>query len=516
MKKLFLLLSIACFTFSIQAQPGTLLSAKKVGTDNNFQFFDTMTNCFVFGKSVCNLGDIDGDGNTDIAIGANCSNPSSGYVFILFMDSNGGVKSYKKIAKNENGLNTTSPNAFTEFGQSITNLGDMDGDGVVDIAVGNKGSSFGGEVYILFLNIDGTVKNHSRIASNVGGFNVSLTSNQIFSYSIANIGDIDGDGVIDIAVGDYRDDDGGAERGSVYILFLNQNGTVKKHQKISQTAGGFSGNLVNSSSFGFSICKFSEKRLFIGARGDSDGTNENGSIWLLDIDSSGQVINQKKYTKSTNGFDDSLTLYCEFGGALANIGDIDGDGISEIAVGAPGYNDNGTASGAIFIIALDSNDDIKFLKRFSNSVGNLPFTFDEFDLFGISISNIGDYNKDKKLDIIVGSSREDAPSRINKGRLNLLFLDGIEHDLSTSKLSTNSKSISVYPNPADSKIKVAINSSTLHQADVMITDVSGKICLSLQNFDLSNEIDVSLLKAGVYFIRLQTSEGIFQSKFIVQ
>jgi hypothetical protein len=40
--------------------------------------------------------------------------------------------------------------------------------------------------------------------------------------------------------------------------------------------------------------------------------------------------------------------------------------------------------------------------------------------------------------------------------------------------------------------------------------------LSIQNFNLENEIDVSLLRAGVYFVRLQTSEGIFQSKLIVQ
>ncbi len=512
MKKTLILLSIICIAYSTQAQPGTLLSAKKVGADNSFEFFDTLTTMRGFGRGLCGIGDINGDGITDFAIGAVDISNSTGVVFILFMDLNGEVKSYTKITKNVGGLNTSSPNAFTEFGQSIANLGDMDGDGVVDIAVGNKGSGFGGEVYILFLNSDGTVKNHSRIASNVGGFVHTITTNQHFSRSIANIGDIDGDGVVDIAVGNDLDGDGGINKGSVYILHLNSNGTVKKFQKISQTTGGFSGTLGPDSRFGISVCLYKEKRIIVGAITDSSINGYNGAIWILDIDSNGTVQTEKKVSDASSGFNDTLSNLAYFGSSLANIGDLDGDSITEIAIGADGYNDINTRTGAVFIISFDENDNIKFLRRFSNSVGDLPFTFGQSSRFGNSISSIGDFNKNKKLDIIVGSYGENG----SRGRLNLLFLDGIEHDLSTSKLSTNSRSISVYPNPADSKIKVAIKGSSIQQASVQITDISGKTCLSIQNFNLENEIDVSLLRAGVYFIRLQTSEGIFQSKLIVQ
>jgi hypothetical protein len=477
MKNLLLLLIFTSLTFAIHAQPGTLLSAKKVGADNNFQFFDTIADIRQFGRSVCSLGDLNGDGVNDIAVGAIGGSPIGGYVYILFMDINGGVKSHTRITKNESGLNTASPNAFTEFGQSIANLGDLDGDGVVDIAVGNKGSSYGGEIYILFLNSDGTVKNHSRIASNVGGFNTSIATNQHFSRSIANIGDIDGDGVVDIAVGNDLDGDGGTWKGSVYILFLNSNGTVKKFQKISQLSGGFSGTLGPSCFFGYSVCSYSQNRIIVGARSDSSVNGYNGAIWILDIDSNGMVQSERKINDAYPNFADTLSDLAGFGSSIAAIGDIDGDSISEIAIGVDSYNDMGSRTGAVFIMSLDGNDNIKFLRRYSNSVGNMPFTLGGNARFGSSVSSIGDFNKDKKLDIIIGSQGEVSTTNSpQKGRLNLLFLDGIEHDLSTSKLSINSRSISVYPNPADSKIKLAINGSTLQQASVQITDISGKSC----------------------------------------
>ena len=50
----------------------------------------------------------------------------------------------------------------------------------------------------------------------------------------------------DLAVGADRDDDGGFDRGAVWVLFLNTDGTVKSHQKISDTQGNFTGILDDS------------------------------------------------------------------------------------------------------------------------------------------------------------------------------------------------------------------------------------------------------------------------------
>ena len=139
----------------------------------------------------------------------------------------------------------------------MAGLGDMDGDGTEDIAVGANGDGDGGPsrgaVWVLFLNMNGTVKSHQKISSTEGGFTGTLDDSDLFGSSVAGLADLDGDGKRDIAVGAFGDDDGGNNRGAMWVLFLNTNGTVKSHQKISDTEGGFTGTLNDGDNFGISV-----------------------------------------------------------------------------------------------------------------------------------------------------------------------------------------------------------------------------------------------------------------------
>ena len=105
----------------------------------------------------------------------------------------------------------------------------------MDIAVGSYKDDDGGQdrgaVYIIFLNDDGTAKSFQKISDTAGGFDGILHDGDEFGNAITNIGDLDNDGIMDIAVG--ADDDGGQDRGAVYIIFLNDDGTAKSFQKIS-------------------------------------------------------------------------------------------------------------------------------------------------------------------------------------------------------------------------------------------------------------------------------------------
>ncbi|MCA9024590.1 MAG: FG-GAP repeat protein [Planctomycetaceae bacterium] len=83
---------------------------------------------------------------------------------------------------------------------------------------------------------------------------------------MTNLGDLDGDGIADLAVGAYRDDDGGINRGAVYILFMNADGSVRSHQKISDTEGTFSATLEDYNWFGSSLASVGDL--------DGDGIND--------------------------------------------------------------------------------------------------------------------------------------------------------------------------------------------------------------------------------------------------
>ena len=128
---------------------------------------------------------------------------------------------------------------------------------------------------------------HQKISAIEGGFAGGLGDDR-FGTSITPLGDLDGDGVTDLAVGAGHDDDGGADRGAVWILFLNDDGTVKAEQKISDTDGGFAGVLENDDRFGLAVASLGDldgdgvTDLAVGARHESDpgwSDDTRGAVW---------------------------------------------------------------------------------------------------------------------------------------------------------------------------------------------------------------------------------------------
>ena len=121
------------------------------------------------------------------------------------------VQSQQKISDGLGGLTAGSLDGYDYFGNAVASLGDLDGDGVPDLAVGARNDentdSGEGAVYVLFLNSDGTVKRHQqKISDGLGGLTAgSLDGSDNFGSAVAGVGDLDGDGVPDIAVGAFFD-----------------------------------------------------------------------------------------------------------------------------------------------------------------------------------------------------------------------------------------------------------------------------------------------------------------------
>ncbi len=255
-------------------------------------------------------------------------------------------------------------NLSDQFGSAITNIGDLEGDGVTDLAVGAPFDDDNGEnrgaVWILFMDSDGRVDIHQKISDTAGNFDGELDDGDQFGSAVAALGDLNSDGFLDLAVGSPLDDDGGTDRGALWILFLNGDGTVQREQKISDTAGGFTGNLDGNDQFGRAVTGIGDLNndgitdLAVGVPNDDDGGTDRGAVWILFMNFDGTVSSAQKISSDEGNLDPDPDNGDRFGSSVAAAGDLNGDGVMDLAVGSSGDDDGGTDRGALWILFLNS------------------------------------------------------------------------------------------------------------------------------------------------------------------
>lgn len=326
-----------------------------------------------FGTSLAAVGDLDGDGNTDLAVGAirtdadaRVSRENSGAIYILYLNNDGSVKSSTEITDGVNGGPRLFMNA--NFGLSVANIGDLNGDGITDLAVGansQKGHrGLRGAVFILFMKADGSVESSTRIANHKNG-GPKLMYEEAFGRAVAGVGDVNGDGVPDLAVGaelggtpDYR-------TGAVYVLFMKPNGHVKSSTQISDQLNG-GPDLSRDDAFGFAV----------GAVGDLNGdgitdlavsstatngplTAIRGDMDILFLDADGHAKSVQPIRINVAG-GRPLNDGNFFGLSVTSVGDLNGDGITELAVGAADDNTQdeipSAQRGALYVLFLNPAD----------------------------------------------------------------------------------------------------------------------------------------------------------------
>jgi hypothetical protein len=414
-----LALLLAAFPSTLPAAPGEVNTVvQKIANGLGGLPGGTLDPLGTFGFACAALGDLDGDGNPDLAV-AQQGNES---VRILFLAEDGSVDRSVRIANGSGGL--PGATVGSHFGSSVALLGDLDGDGNPELVVG---ASVENAVYLLFLNTDGTVRRHVRIADGSGGLPAATTGAEAsFGRSCAVLGDLDGNGVPDLIVGASEDDTGGDNAGALYVLFLNPDGTVGSLRKIAHGLGGFPTNLLGEGDlFGTSCASLGDldgngfPEVAVGAIGDDTGSADRGAVYLLSLGPDGTELGEPKVmADGLRGL--SLTPGANFGISVVALGDVNGDGVADLAVGA---SEGGSTFGSVYVLFLNRAGLLDSTSKIANNLGGLPDNtiVDTFAGFGFSLAVLG-RSLDNGLPVLAVGSTGDASGGDFAGAVFLLEL----------------------------------------------------------------------------------------------
>jgi len=306
-----------------------------------------------FGNSVSFAGDVNGDGYDDVVIGTYSS-------AFAFHGSQGGLSA---------GSNWT-----VSTGGIVAGTGDVNGDGYSDVVVGNPNwSSSTGRIYVYHGGGSGLSTSTSpELAGEQTG--------ALFGASFGTAGDINGDGYADIIVGAYAIDKAYAFKGS--------------YTGLKSTAIWEQSSQANSD-YGFSVHTAGDVNgdgysdVIVGARNYDSGQTDEGRAFV--------------YHGAPDGLDEAfdwgVTVYsgsAQFGYAVSEAGDVNGDGYGDVIVGANGYDNGSTDEGAAFVYtgsATGLNTSAAWMFESNQSTAFL----------GESVGSAGDVNGDGYDDVIIGA-----------------------------------------------------------------------------------------------------------------
>ena len=309
------------------------------------------------GLAVSGAGDVNGDGIPDLIVGG------PGVFNSPFYDST--ISGTARVYSGSDGsvlYSFDGDSVGDRFGFSVSGAGDINGDGFADVIVGAPADG-----------VDATTSGSVRVFSGVDGsvlydFEGDSVGDR-FGGSVSAAGDVNGDGVPDLIVGaSHRDDNNGTNAGRVQV-FSGSDGSV---------IYTFDGDSFSDPFFGNSV----------SGAGDVNGDG------TPDLIVGAQVGNGR--ARVFSGSDGSVlynfdgdSLNDGFGGSVSGAGDLNGDGFDDLIVGAP--NAGGPFSGLARVFSgVDGSVLYNLEVGFPSSLGT-------------SVSDVGDVNGDGVPDLIVGA-----------------------------------------------------------------------------------------------------------------
>ena len=334
-----------------------------------------------YAKQAFNNVDLNCDGISDMVVSEPAANGATGEVHIWY-GSTAGISSTPSVT-----LGGTA--SGDRFGDSTVPAGDVNGDGCDDLAVGapgqlNTNSITSGVVHVFHGKAGGLESSASWTAE--GG-----AAGDEFGGRVTSAGDVNNDGYDDLLVAALGWSSAPTRLGQIYLYLGNASGLLTTGHSWSRSGSG--ANLV----LGFTMAGIGDV--------NNDGFDDVAIASTRDFSELSGYSRVQVYHGSANGLssmyarewamDSQSTM---FGSALAPLGDINGDGYDDLAIGEP-LNDTSTGAssgGKVWIFTGSANG---FSKNPALEIeGEVAG-----QLFGSAIAAVGDINDDGSPEVLITS-----------------------------------------------------------------------------------------------------------------
>ncbi|MFO0870000.1 MAG: dockerin type I domain-containing protein [Pirellulales bacterium] len=400
--------------------PGPTLDLAAINGINGFRL-DGVGGDDLTGLTLSGAGDFNGDGLADLLIGAraadpgNPSRPDAGSVYLTYgrQSGFGSVIDLGSLSSSQ-GFRAEGLGPVDLLGQSVHWAGDVNGDGLGDIIIGAQMGTPGtgtarGAAFVVFGDRNPIPSPLLLDQLNgINGFRVNgVNQDDLLGFSVSGAGDFNSDGFADILIGVPSADPGVTPRlnaGSAYLIFGSSSPFASVFDLL--TLGGANGFRIDGIREGDAL------GIAVGAAGDVNGDGfddvllgayhasvgtppraEAGETYVLfGTASSASGVLELSSLNGQNGFRlEGVAPQDQSGWWVAGIGDLNGDGFDDLAIGAP---NNGPGSTYVF-----------FGRDFTGAVTQEgTSTFDT--LTGSVLADV--FNGKQSLDTLVGAGGADV------------------------------------------------------------------------------------------------------------